>query len=544
MSLTARNLGLINRDPLPDSVDVRLRRFVDAVRNILNSLIEQGLVIQTGSGGWGVGDGAGGVVDLFSLSHFAGGPPLPVAQLRPDVAAWLEGQGAPAAALGKVGDFYLQTDNGQVWQKQAPAFGMPPIWHAIANITGPAGKQGVAGQSIQGPPGPPGVGLPGPSGSAGAAGADGAAGVSQAGPIGPRGQDGATWLIGTTPPATAQGNAGDFYFQTTQTGGGAILIPGPPGQPGAPGPPGPAGSAASLAINSLAQGRLTLTSGTAVTTADVTSATTIYWTPYKGNQLALYAGTSWSVVSFAEVSIALGTLTSGKNYDVFAFLSSGAPILELSSAWTSDTARNDALALQDGVLVKSADHTRRYLGTFRTISTTATADSGGGTSSQTGGQRFLWNLYNRRPRYMSVIDTTNTWTYTTNAWRQANGAAGNKCEYVCGEAEDSVSANVLQIVDIFSSNNVGPFAFSGVGVDATNARSGLASDVFNNVNLSTVQFTVDTTLTAFYNGIPGLGYHFLAWLENGGGSPAGLTFYGDNGDTGGRQSGMNAMVFG
>ena len=40
-------------------------------------------------------------------------------------------------------------------------------------------------------------------------------------------------------------------------------------------------------------GRLTLTSGTPVTTNDVTAATTIYYTPYKGNAIQLYNGTNW-----------------------------------------------------------------------------------------------------------------------------------------------------------------------------------------------------------------------------------------------------------
>src|SRR5665213_2163919 len=40
--------------------------------------------------------------------------------------------------------------------------------------------------------------------------------------------------------------------------------------------------------NSICDGRLTLTSGVPVTTADVASATTVYFTPYKGNKIALF----------------------------------------------------------------------------------------------------------------------------------------------------------------------------------------------------------------------------------------------------------------
>ena len=57
----------------------------------------------------------------------------------------------------------------------------------------------------------------GPQGPAGPAGQDGAAGPKgeqgETGPTGPAGKDGATWLFGTTDPAS-QGNAGDFYLNT------------------------------------------------------------------------------------------------------------------------------------------------------------------------------------------------------------------------------------------------------------------------------------------------------------------------------------------
>jgi hypothetical protein len=51
--------------------------------------------------------------------------------------------------------------------------------------------------------------------------------------------------------------------------------------------------------------RLTLTSGTPVTTADVTAATTLYLDPYLGNQIWIYggAGIGWLPFSFSELSI-------------------------------------------------------------------------------------------------------------------------------------------------------------------------------------------------------------------------------------------------
>src|SRR6185436_9706895 len=50
------------------------------------------------------------------------------------------------------------------------------------------------------------------------------------------------------------------------------------------------GNATTVIRTDVCDGRLTLTSGTPVTTGDVTAATTLYFTPNGGNQIALYTG--------------------------------------------------------------------------------------------------------------------------------------------------------------------------------------------------------------------------------------------------------------
>ena len=114
--------------------------------------------------------------------------------------------------------------------------------------------------------------------------------------------------------------------------------------------------------------RLTLASNTPVMTSEVLAATTLYLTPYIGNRIALYNGTSWDVIESNEVNISLSTVAADTNYDVFAYNNSGTVTLELL-AWTSSgagtSARATALAYQEGVLVKSGTATRRYVGTIR-----------------------------------------------------------------------------------------------------------------------------------------------------------------------------------
>src|ERR1700690_4044272 len=66
-------------------------------------------------------------------------------------------------------------------------------------------------------------------------------------------------------------------------------------------------------------GRLTLVSNTPVMTSDVTSATTLYYTPYIGNTIPILDGTGGVTNNvFSQLSVTLPTsLTTGNIYDVF-----------------------------------------------------------------------------------------------------------------------------------------------------------------------------------------------------------------------------------
>jgi hypothetical protein len=279
-------------------------------------------------------------------------------------------------------------------------------------------------------------------------------------------------------------------------------------------------------------GRLTLESGVPVSASDQTSKTTVYYTPYQHNVIVLWDGTDWVPYTFTETSLALGTLTSGKNYDVFGYVSGGALTLE-SLVWTSDTARATAVTLQDGRYCKSGDKTRLLLGTFRTTSTTTTEDSGGGTTSQTGGKRFLCNVYNRVRRHLGVIDTTDSWSYTTNTTRQANNASGNKVELLIALPGFDVSARITATVA--TNTNSARWAKIGIGVDSTSTYSGLSSYAYSAATLS-----LSVNLSATYNAPLSEGYHYLAWLEKG--ADGTCVFWGDSGSAE-QQSGMVAEVF-
>lgn len=273
--------------------------------------------------------------------------------------------------------------------------------------------------------------------------------------------------------------------------------------------------------------RLTLTSGLPVTTADVTASNTVYCTPYVGRRIAIFDGTRWNLHTSAEISLALSGLTSGKPYDVFCYNNAGTPTLELL-VWTNDTTRATALTYQDGVLVASGAATRRYLGTFYTTSATTTEDS--------AANRYLYNYYNRVRRSMVRKESTASWTYTTAAWRQANGSTSNQLNFIQGVAEDSVSARVLAQ---YYNGSASHFSV-GVGLDSTTTPSGLNGQIYEQTGTGTIG-------TADYEGIPAAGRHYLAWLEISQASGTGTWFGATSSTTGGSlpaQSGIEGGVMG
>lgn len=272
-------------------------------------------------------------------------------------------------------------------------------------------------------------------------------------------------------------------------------------------------------------GRLTLETAVPVSTTDQTAKTTIYFTPYKGNRIALYTGSSWTQFAFSEISIALGTLTSGKNYDVFAYNNAGSVALEFSAAWTTDTARADALTLLDGAYVKSSNNTRRYLGTFRTTATTTTEDS--------AAKRFVWNMYNRVQRKLLKQESTDSWTYSTAAFRQTNASAANQVEVVVGSAEDLMELEAGNIVTNSGATNRS--VVTGIGISSTTVNS---ADI-----ISPASCTVNAVgiPRAKLSRIPSLGYSYYAWLEYGAGADT-QTWRGDSGAPTLNQTGIIGQV--
>ena len=256
------------------------------------------------------------------------------------------------------------------------------------------------------------------------------------------------------------------------------------------------------------QGRLTLTTATPITTSDVTAATSVYVTPFRGNRVTIYDSTAavWKQYSFSEITISLAGQAADTNYDVFLYVSSGAVAAQIV-AWTDATNRATALTTQNGVYVKNGATGYLYIGTIRTTATI-------GQCEDSVTKRYVWNYYNRAFRNMVVKDTTDTWTYATNTWRSKNNSTTNRFQFVRGVSEDMVYAQNI-------------CAASGAvncvvawGLDSTSSPSTDCTwDLHNDAGASPV--------SAVYEGYPSAGYHYLQALENV--SAATGTFYGDGG---------------
>lgn len=261
-------------------------------------------------------------------------------------------------------------------------------------------------------------------------------------------------------------------------------------------------------------GRLTLATGVSVTTTDVTGATNLYYTPHIHNCIGLYDGTSWTLHTFTQRSLAFGTLTDAKNYDVFLYDNSGTLTLELT-AWTNDTTRATDLVLQDGVWCKTGALTRRYLGTIRTTSATTTEDS--------LKNRFVWNAYNRTTRPLLFKESTESWNYNSTTLRPVRGdttaATRAWVQVVVGlPGASAVSLRSVYYVSVGTARS----AVNAIAEDSTTTP-----DPANVVQsyATAVSSAVSSHAHGGITKLPAVGYHYYQLLE-GCTTASSITFYG------------------
>lgn len=250
------------------------------------------------------------------------------------------------------------------------------------------------------------------------------------------------------------------------------------------------------------EARLSPSSSVPVATANVTTVSTLYLQPYKGNRVALYNTTDscWEIHHMSgAVSKALSSLTSGRPYDVFLYDNSGTLTLEFV-AWSSGTLRSTALTTQNGAYVKSGDASRRYVGTFYTTASNATTWIVDGGSSASV-KLFIWNYYNRVDVAGRVEESTTSWTYGSSTKRYMNNDSTNRVECVIGVQEDAIAVDVSVGARTWNTR-----ANIGIGEDSSTTTTGFTT-------MGYAQNNHYRTLHVALKKQPAIGYHYYAAVE-------------------------------
>lgn len=304
---------------------------------------------------------------------------------------------------------------------------------------------------------------------------------------------------------------------------------------------GGGGGSAGGGVTTQPQGRLTLTSQTPIMTADVTGASSVYYTPHVGEHIPIYESGSplgWTMTEFAQLTLSLDGAqsppnhASGSLYDVFVWSDAGTVRIGTGPAWTSSTARGtgaatteitrvdglwvnaNAIDLINGTTVYSSIPTNEatYVGTIYCTAAGQTgmaflpAAAAGGTGNVLG----VYNAYNRATVRAVSRDNTASWSYNSSTIRSANASDANRISFVDGLAQSSVEA-VAHAQQATSSTAA---FWTGLGYDSTSVASILSQtdDLASGQNASCE--------TGF---LPALGFHYVQALEATSGS---VTFFG------------------
>lgn len=293
-------------------------------------------------------------------------------------------------------------------------------------------------------------------------------------------------------------------------------------------------------------GRLTLSSGVPVISSDVTGAGGIYYTPFEGNAVPIYNGSTFVMRTFSELFLELhSSHASGSIYDVYMFDDNGTLTLGTGPAWTTATIGAGARGAGAGTTQLSRVtglHTNAVSMTARNGSTTYTVSAnlglyigsawinGGGAGlidhHVTFGQNRecgLWNAFNRETIILKAGDSAASWTYSSATLRASNNASGNKFSSFCGLAEEWVEANFLQkwsVSGVAAAN--GQIA---IGVNSTTTASGFGPSHAGTGVSGGATITLGVHLEAAYQLLPFLGINEFTCLE---GSPAAanVSFFG------------------
>ncbi len=299
------------------------------------------------------------------------------------------------------------------------------------------------------------------------------------------------------------------------------------------------------------QGYLNLVgaSGGTVQTADVISATVVYYTPFTGNSIPIFNGSNFVPRTFTELTL---TLTAGANsastlYDACVFNNSGNAVLVSGPAWATSTAGSGArgtgagtpeLFQLNGLWVNKNAITGNNNGTSYSIpalqctyvgSLSIDSSAGQVTAHRTYGQsrKFgVWNSYNKQNIYLKAGDPTASWSYGTNTIRSSNNNAANSLTVFTGLATEVFDLRFTQLsTQQVGTGSVTATSNSGIGWNSVAAFSGTIG-VASGFNANASGVTLQETPTSSFIQVPSLGINTVSALERSPAANAGVTYFG------------------
>lgn len=157
------------------------------------------------------------------------------------------------------------------------------------------------------------------------------------------------------------------------------------------------------------------------------------------------ANGTWTVANIAANTFELATsIGNGAYTAATGFLS-------------ARTSTGKLVLTTTGTYTKTADLTRRYLGSFSTTGVS-------GQTEDSASKRYVWNYYNRQRRSLLRRESTATYTYTLATWRQTHADTANQVEAVIGVADAPVA---LTSMSLFTTATASLAVAIGIGVDTT-----------------------------------------------------------------------------
>lgn len=236
-------------------------------------------------------------------------------------------------------------------------------------------------------------------------------------------------------------------------------------------------------------------SGVPVPISDAASITEVQVNPLRGARIGIYntSTSAWEILTVSSTFFGVPTGTAGHIYDVFAYNSFPGVAYELTS-WGGSSSRSSALAYLNGVLVKSSDNSRRYIGSFRLDTTNTTCD--------TRQKRFIWNYYNRVQQELFSEEGGASHTYNTATWREWNNSTSYRLEYIVGLVEDAPAFSIYG-------------GISGTGDPRIAFAFNSATTPLPSLGLSTVgvSSSVGMSMTARRGVDAVLGYNYVTALQ-------------------------------